>query len=252
VTIVPLFSSDSYPQLSDVVIGSTFCAVRTGADIVGLAFSATNSQNFPIHGENSSLEWSWERLLGFYLSESQKKRSLGLAAINALSQTIMRQNSVYKLVEESLGLLSEPEGLQFGMVGAIHPIITQIIEQKGQVLLRDDMVLQRDQKKLPKNGVTLIPFIEELKNVDHLLVSGSAIVHKGFNDILEIVNTIKGQRILVGPSAQILPQAAFKDGFTVVASSWVEQVEPLLQKVRGGGGYPHFQKYCRKYVVRKK
>ncbi len=248
--IKDLYSSCSFPDVHEIVIGLTFCAICTTDNIIGLSFTAKGPQKPPILLQYPLVDRSWQELLNLYLSERPTERSLGLAAINTLSQTVLSRKQEYKFVDNGAEWLPNPKDFQIGMVGAIHPVIKQIVSKKGEVLLRDDTVLQRAHRRLPKKGVTLVPLIEDLKNVDHLLVTGSAIVHRGFNEILNLFHTIKGQRILIGPSAQILPQAAFNDGFTTVASSLVIQVDKVLQNIREGGGYHLFQKYCRKYVIR--
>ncbi len=244
------FSSISFPNLREIIVGLTFCAVRTTDDIVGLSFTMTDPRRPPIRGKYPLVERSWQELMNFFLSDRPTERSLGLATINALSQTFLREKITTEVVNDGSEWLPNPAGLRIGMVGAIHPLIRQIIAKNGKILLRDATVFQRGHHQLPKEGVTLVPSVEKLKNVDHLLVTGSAIVHKGFEEILTIFPTIRGERVLIGPSAQILPHAAFKDGFTILASSRVEQVERTMQTVREGAGYHLFQKYCRKYVIR--
>ncbi|MFX1511602.1 MAG: Rossmann-like domain-containing protein [Promethearchaeota archaeon] len=156
-----------------------------------------------------------------------------------------------QLVDDGSSWLPNPANLKIGMIGAIHSVLRRIVTEKGEVLLRDDTLRQRQCHRLPKNGINLVSSVDELKNVDHLLVTGSAIIHKDIGKILAILPFIQGERVLIGPSAQILPQAAFKDGFTIIASSWVEQVKETMQNISEGGGYHIFQKYCRKYVIRK-
>ncbi|MCK4849140.1 MAG: hypothetical protein KAT16_08955, partial [Candidatus Heimdallarchaeota archaeon] len=61
---------------------------------------------------------------------------------------------------------------------------------------------------------------------------------------------IQGEKILIGPSAQILPEVAFSTGFTFIGSSKIRDSRLTLSSIMEGGGYRAFKPHTDKYSFR--
>ena len=66
-----------------------------------------------------------------------------------------------------------------------------------------------------------------------------------------MIKNISGEKILIGPSAQLLPEVVFSLGFTGVASSIMEDNNKIEKIINQGGGFNIFKKFSKKYTFKK-
>jgi uncharacterized protein (DUF4213/DUF364 family) len=238
---------DEY-SVSDIVIGMRYTGVLLSNGILGLSYTlyereqAKETQDRYLKEKFLSNK-SLLQLVSFCSSEFSIFRSLGFAALNAFSQSNLPLKSIIKSDIKDLFLTKSPSVV--GMIGNIHPI-TQFLTKKDFKI----RVLDKFSSPSPSSHITPVTNIDDLLNVDHLIVSGSALVFDNFPQILSLIPTISGERIFIGPSAQILPQIAFKYGFTFLASSKVTDIKSTLLTLKEGGSYRSFKAYLQKYCFR--
>ena len=159
--------------------------------------------------------------------------------MNAFSQA-----NLPSLRTENLDILDifEEKSGNISMIGNIQPV-TRFLSQKGyQIKILDRYAPPRQQAQ-----ITTAEEISDLKNADHLIVSGSALVFETFDLIRDLLLTIPREKVLLGPSAQILPNIAFKHGFTFLGSSKIINTNSTMRVIMEGGGYRAFKAFTKKY-----
>ena len=185
-------------------------------------------------------EKSLRDLIYYCSSKLGIDRTVGLAALNAYSQAnILLDTQIGKDVKDLF--LSNPLKT-VGMIGNIRPISNFLIKKGFNVKILDNSFS-------PARTSQLVPIttLEDLFDVHHLIVSGSALVFDTFSNIIEIVKEIQGEKILLGPSAQIIPKIAFNMGFSFIGSSKVRDTRLTLSAIKEGGGYRDFKHHTEKY-----
>jgi uncharacterized protein (DUF4213/DUF364 family) len=239
------FKASEELVVKEIVVGILYTAIRLMNDVVGVSFTLTD--RFTDHEGYHQLlkdgflsDKTLEELIDFCSSSYSILRSIGVAALNTFSQNTIDFSNASNL--DAINILEPKKGEVYGMIGNIHPI-SGTFEEKGfkaKILDRFDPVINKKYLEPVEN-------IDSLIDTDHLLISGSALVFDNFNSIISLLKNIPGKKILIGPSAQIIPNIAFEYGFSDVCSSKILNVPNTLKIIREGGGYRFFRTYARKY-----
>ena len=105
----------------------------------------------------------------------------------------------------------------------------------------------KDRWKVPE-GVKLYPNYEELKNINKLIITGSAILHDNFD---EIINTYKNLEkvAIVGPSMGAIPEPFFEREIDAIGGMKILSPEKVQGIIMESGGTQQFSKYCQKYLI---
>jgi len=233
-------------SIKKVVIGLLYTGVQLANGTVGVSYTLTDRRN-DLNAYHQLLQKGFlsEKLLieliDYCSSKYEILRTIGVAALNSLSQahldfTTATDQDVSKLLDLT------PDSL-VGMVGNIHPITRRL--HKKNVSLR---ILDEYNPVLSTKNITPASKVSDLGEVDHILISGSALVFDSLDEIIKLLPQISGSKILVGPSAQVLPEVAFQLGFSLVGSSRIINAEKTLRVLQQGGGYRFFKKYTKKYA----
>jgi hypothetical protein len=170
-------------------------------------------------------------------------RSIGVAALNAYSQANLPSTKGINIDVEEL-FHSDPS-VTVGMIGNIHPISNFLVKKGFSLKILDNSISPRQTSQ-----IISVKTVEELSDTQHLIVSGSALVFDTFSNIIKILPEIQGEKVLIGPSAQILPEVAFNTGFTFIGSSKVRDSRLTLSSIMEGGGYRAFKLHTEKYSFR--
>ncbi len=240
-------SIDDY-QVEKVVVGIRYTGLLLSNGSVGVAYTLLDKRTEKeSHLEYLSTKYLHEKSLSELIEFCKSKwgvfRSIGVAALNAYSQANLPHTyGKYKDVTE---LFHSNLTATVGMIGNIHPVSKFLVKRGFNLKILDDS-FSPDQTTqiIPVNGVT------ELADVQHLIVSGSALVFNTFSQIIDILSSIPGEKIIIGPSAQILPEVAFNTGFTFIGSSKIRDSRLTLSSIMEGGGYRAFKLHTDKYSFR--
>jgi len=160
-----------------------------------------------------------------YAGESGWQRSLGMAAINAISQFVFKQNGytlppMYKTIHQ----LSIEDGDHIGMIGYFPPLVEQI-RSAGTRLT----VLELDQQWLQEADefvVTLDP--EHLCECNKVVCTGTVLVNQTVDSVLQYCREAE-QILIVGPSIGCLPDPLFDRGVTLLGGSRVVDTERFIK-----------------------
>jgi hypothetical protein len=150
------------------------------------------------------------------LSDNLGERSLGVAAINALSWEAVPKSLVrYGDPLDSI----DPENKIVAMVGYFKPLLSRfssarelrIIERKGM-----------------EGTYPLSKAEEAIRTASIVIITGSALVYGGMEGYLECSRGA-GDVIVLGPTSSMLPEPFFKRGADIVAGVEVTNCEKLFK-----------------------
>ncbi|USS40554.1 DUF364 domain-containing protein [Thermococcus aggregans] len=163
------------------------------------------------------------------------ERTLGLAAINAVSQYYLEvdaERNVLDLVEEE----------KVAVIGNMLPLV-QALREKG----KEVFVFERNPKLWDRETLSDALEYVLLPEMEAVIVSGSALLNCTIDMIVERSNKAK-KIILVGATAQGLPEFFKGTGVTHLASVKVENVEKAIISLKLGS-FRGFGEQSKKYVI---
>jgi uncharacterized protein (DUF4213/DUF364 family) len=244
------------PLVSDARVGVFYTAVEISTRHVGVAFTPRElsdtvccpktAAGAPPAGSLIGVK-AWE-LAEYALSPSTLRRALGVATLNALSAAAADRHGLSEgRLEENLdaldaGLVAADDRVV--MVGAFVPFIKRL---KGRVAGLSVIDKHREALKLEEQALWAPPAraSEALKHASVAVLSGSALVEGGVEELLEASASAR-VRIIAGPTTPLWPQPFFKRGIAVLGGIKVLDGRDLLTIVgQGGSGYL-FERAARK------
>ena len=186
-------------------------------------------------------EMSTLELVKHCLGEDPLLTAVGLGALNAVSQHLLR-TAGFSLdrATDPVGQLDLAGARHVGMVGFFAPLIREWGNYPGTLT-----VIEKDPKFLERSGpFEVIEQTDRLRDCDRVLITGSTLINDTLDDVLSHCDP-KARVALVGPSASCLPDPIFDRGVDVVGSTMVcdlPRLEALLE-----AGQPWAEgtaKYC--------
>jgi uncharacterized protein (DUF4213/DUF364 family) len=236
------------PSVIDARVGVFYTAVQLSTDAVGVAFTPRDlhdtvccpktAAGAPAAGRLVG-KGAWE-LAAYALSPSPLRRSLGIATLNALSSMALERWSwapgeMYQRLD-ALDAAEIRAGDHVVMVGSFIPFIKAL---KGRVehlsvIDKHPEALKSEERKLwvaPDCAAAV------LASADVVLISGSALVEGGIDELLQACENAR-RRVLAGPTAPLWPTTFFRHGVDVLGGIRVVRGRELLDIVgQGGSGY---------------
>jgi uncharacterized protein (DUF4213/DUF364 family) len=232
-------------NVESVVVGIRYTGVQLSNGSLGVAYTLLDNSNKKLaHNQYLKEQFLSKKDLNALIDNCTSSisifRSIGVAALNAYSQTNFP--FIQNMEKSILDILTENPSIKIGMIGNIYPMMKSIMK-KGISL----KILDKYDPPQKSQLITPVTRIKDLTDITHLVVSGSAIVFPTFGQILDHLKTIPGEKVFLGPTAQILPQVAFKYGFTIIGSSKINEAKETIHTIMEGGGYRAFKQYTEKY-----
>lgn len=181
-----------------------------------------------------------------FKSSNNFQKTLGLGAINAISQHVFRKsNFSFDFTTDSFGLLDLTRADKLGMVGFFPPLVKKI-EEMGIPLIVIEKVI-RFVKKTDIWEITLDP--SRLKECNKVLCTATTILNNSIDEILYYCS--RAEKIsIIGPTAGFIPDPLFNRGVDVVGSTFISDSKLFLELIRQNRRWsPATKKYC---IIRKK
>ena len=175
------------------------------------------------------------------LGEDPLLRAVGLGALNAISQHLLK-TAGFKLdrATDPVGRLDLGGARHVGMVGFFAPLVREWENYAGALT-----VIEKDPQFLDRSG----PFevtdqTDRLRGCDRVLITGSTLINDTLDDVLRHCDP-RAQVALVGPSAACLPDPIFDRGVDVVGSTMVCDLPRLETQLEAGQPWAEgTTKYC--------
>lgn len=170
-----------------------------------------------------------------YLADSDIERSLGLAAINALTASLYRRADYTPVpaIDAMAGMALVP-GTRLGMIGNFPPLVRRaraagvevaVVERKAHMVC-----------SAPGLEISLDPAV--LADCDQVICTGATLLNDSFESMLPWC--ARARRIaLVGPTVGFFPDAVFARGVAVVAGTRVLDSRSARQRLDAGLGLGH-------------
>lgn len=183
------------------------------------------------------------------------RRTLGIAALNALSLAVQEQdtNPGYELLSgvDAFDELDVTRYKKTVVVGALVPMLKKLIAANANfhVLEQDPRTLK--ERELPYYAPANQAY-RYVPDADLLVITGVTILNDTLPRLLAMAKP--GAEILVtGPTASMVPEPFFQKGVTMLGGIQVTKPDELLDIIsEGGSGYHFFGKYAERTVIRKK
>lgn len=168
--------------------------------------------------------------------DAEIRRTLGFAAANALSRTVMeRMGFAPPRAIDSIGGIDPQPGDHVGMVGLFTPLLKQVTAAGAQLTvieLNPDYAGHYDGYRVTLDAAAL-------EDCNKVLSTSTILLNHTVDDML--AHCRKAQRIvLIGPSAGCLPEPLFARGVTVVGGSWITDRAGFIDALRRGESWSGF------------
>ncbi len=243
---------DDIPDVRMVAISLGYTFVELDNGIMGVCFTPRSNSGSCAHysGAGALSEKPVLELCLLMRARHPLERSVGVAAVNALSHTIMAQDpDQYRFSEKDfLDLLPfhSHGSNKVGMVGHIGPFMSFLKKRADFLVVVDD---NPDLKTgIMETGPVITRDVGALKDADIVIITGSSAAVGGFDAALDAAESARFIGV-VGPSAGWLPQPAFRRGVHAVAATKITDLSKARHTILEGGGTPQFIDYGRKYTL---
>jgi len=152
---------------------------------------------------------------------------LGLAAINAICQHVMRISSCKPIIAaDSIGLLNIADGDRVGMVGFFPPLLKYVRNCKAELVIVEKNPQLAD--RFPDLPVTLD--ITELNRCNKVLITSTTLLNDTLEEVLSHCKAAEHISVL-GPTAGYFPDPLFARGVHVLGGRMVNDGLLLLQLI---------------------
>lgn len=188
-------------------------------------------------------------------NENVLRRTLGIAALNALSMMAWEKRGVqdYEVLMgcDAFDELDVTNYANTVVVGALVPMLKKLISANAEfhVLEQDPRTLKAREMEHYAPASSWEQFVPK---ADLLVITGVTILNNTLPDLLRAAKP--GAEILVtGPTASMIPDALFANGVTMLGGIQVTKADELLDIIsEGGSGYHFFGKYAERTVIKKR
>ena len=154
-------------------------------------------------------------LAGYALGDDDGTRSVGIAAINAITEHVYRRAGFAPTpASDSFGGLTFEAGDRLGMIGHFPPLArrarelgipTHIVERKAHMVTR-----------APNFEISLDPHV--LTDCNKIICTGATLLNDSFDHMLTYCANA-AQIAMVGPTVGFFPDAVFARGVDIVAGT---------------------------------
>lgn len=231
-------------KLSRVCISLCYTAVMLDNDYVGLCHTPTEDIGHSHWGRRRGFH-GFKALEIAQLANSfdMIERTVGIAALNALSQHLMDSEGY----ERQLGMdifsaIDVKEKDSVAVVGYIRPLVGKL-----RAKVREVHVFERN----PQLRGDALPdtFVDSmLPKADVVFISGSSVVNGTLDRLLELSEKAKFVAV-AGPTASMLPDPLFERGVNLVAGVRAKGSE-VLEAVAEAKAFVMFKDLVEKYIIR--
>lgn len=228
-------------------LAGEFCALELDNGAIGLSYVLLDGMLRRLHAEpdRGGIAGADARTIAhWYEHDTGVKRTLGFAAVNALSRTVFDGTGFAPGASpDSTGLLQPQPGDHVGMIGYFGRLIPRVVATGARLTiaeLRADLAGEHEGYR-----VTLDP--ADLASCNKVLSTSTLLL----NDTLDrMLGACAGARsfAMVGPGAGCLPDPLFARGVTLLGGTWIDRREDFCQALVAGQSW---ESHAHKYALRR-
>jgi uncharacterized protein (DUF4213/DUF364 family) len=244
------------PKVTKVVIGLGY----TGVEVSGYAYEpflglAATLPNIINNTDCSKIEFAGKltekplsEILSWALKSPSLEKIIGIAALNSVSQHILKIINPYKkLKEDLLEYLNINKNTKLTFIGLIKPLIKEIGKITQELIIVEDQIKFSSDLKHFQLKRDVDQLNEEELYTDILFCTGTSLINDTLEYILQKFRKKARKIILIGPTASIIPDFLFEQGIDIVGGMTIKDSEATIQILQEGGGTKIFKKYGKKY-----
>ena len=232
----------SIPKIRRISIGILFVLIELENLICGLAFTKSKKQHLHLKDAGNLTSYSLLDLMKKAKLDGIEK-SIGIAAINTLSQLFLSEKS-RRTDLDVINFMELRPSDDFGMIGNMTPVVRKLYQKVNSLTVIENSL---ERQKVPE-GVQIFQNYKQLKNVNKLIITGSAILHENFDEILNAYKNLE-KVVIVGPTMGSLPEPFFNRGINAIGGMRILNPDKVQEIIIEGGGTQSFSKYCEKYLI---
>ncbi|MGE0311670.1 MAG: DUF364 domain-containing protein [Lautropia sp.] len=205
-----------------------FAALVLDDGTVGMTYTAIDGALEGLLRERPHLDLAGlpaVQIAALYAQPAGWQRSLGLAAINAISQVVLRERADLLLPSpDTLQMLAIEPGDRVGMVGWFGRLVEPIRAAGAELT-----VIELDPRYLARSGPGLAVSLDPvaLRGCTKVLLTGTTLLNGTLDRLLDI--TAAAERVcMIGPTAGCLPDALFARGLSAIGGIRVDSIDRFM------------------------
>lgn len=240
--VTELSARYSLPPIADVFFPSfhkggqpkdaAFMALRLEGGAAGVSYILLPDEKMDAYNGLQPADFIGKHPVAMALefgSADPVREMIGLAAINAICQHVMRERRfAVDSATDSMGLLSISTGDRIGMVGLFSPLIKTIADAGADLVVIEKK--ERLRKKVPGLPITLD--VTQLRRCNKIICTSTTLLNNSLDEVLANCSPDAFVSI-IGPTAGYFPDPLFARGVDVVGGRVVTDGERFLQLLAG-------------------
>ena len=184
------------------------------------------------------------QLAQLYLSDHEADRSLGLAAISAITQSVFRQSQyVPDKAGDSLGELDLVSGDHLGMIGYFPSLLRQL-KKRG---IKTTVIERKEHLQHSEGEIRVTMDIEKLASCNKVLITASTLLNDSLDEVLSYCGEAE-KIVMVGPTAGFFPDPLFDRNISVIGGAVLTDVSTAIERLRDEQGLGDTAK---KYLIKR-
>jgi len=214
-------------ELEDGSVGFSFALL--GHTLAGLAETAACAD---LAGRRAA------EIAGWYAEAGEARRAIGLAAINAITQSVYRQAGYRAdMASDSIGLVDPQPGDHIGMIGLFRPLVERILASGARLTVAE---LKPEMAHETANfRVTLDP--ADLASCGKVISTSTLLLNDTLDEVLQACRNAAYFGI-IGPSAGCMPDPLFARGVDTLGGMSVIDLDGFRDAFRSGQPWGRFSR----------
>jgi len=244
------------PKISKVVLGLGYTGVKVSTQepdsFLGLAATVpsiinnTNCSKMESAGNLTNL--ALFELMEWSIESPNIRKIVGLAALNAVSQHLLKIKKSCKVLKgDLLSQLHIDKNTKVTVIGLMKPLVRKLSKITKIITLVEDSIPVTTEFNEFKFRNNIEQLNDDNLSPDILFCTGTSLINDTMERILELFRNKARKIILIGPSASMIPDVLFENGVDIVGGMEIVDSEATLRVLQEGGGTKLFKQYGKKY-----
>jgi uncharacterized protein (DUF4213/DUF364 family) len=171
-------------------------------------------------------------------------RSLGMAAVNAVSQSVFRRAGFHlDAAGDSMGALALKPEDHLGMVGYFPSLVARLKESG----IRVSVIERKTHFFSDSDNITIGADIGELEACNKILCTASTLLNDSIDEVLTHTRRAEAT-VIVGPTASFLPDPLFRRGVIAMGGTEILDAEAAIGDLKADRG---LAASSRKFLIRR-
>jgi len=220
-------------------LAGEFCALELDNGAIGLSYVLLDGMLRRLHAapdRDEVVGVDAKTIARWYATETGVRRTLGFAAVNALSRAFFdRAGFTPGASADSTGLLQPQPGDHVGMIGYFGRLVPRVVATGAQLTvaeLRADLAGQHEGYRVTLDAA-------DLASCNKVLSTSTLLLNDTLDRMLAACSGA-GSFAMVGPGAGCLPDPLFARGVTLLGGTWIDDRDAFCRALEAGDSWEGF------------